>query len=65
MDMRDPDRLDYFYEVLKKDHKNYFPDWRFGQLIYNFLGWYGADPFYLEEDAFLQEWKKFIKETVG
>ena len=30
--MRDPNRLDDFYEKLKKIHKEKVPDWRFGQL---------------------------------
>ena len=52
--MRDPERLDSFYAILKRIHKDYFPDWRFGQLICNFLGEYG-DPFYWEEDKFLEK----------
>lgn len=51
--MRDPNRLDAFYEELKRIHKDYFPDWRFGQFICNFLGWVSAekkmDPFFPEE----------------
>ena len=33
--MRDPERLDAFYDELKRIHKTYFPDWRFGQLVEN------------------------------
>ena len=29
--MRDPNRLDRFYDEVKKIHKISFPDWRFGQ----------------------------------
>lgn len=61
--MRNPERLDNFYEELKKIHKEAFPDWRFGQLIYNFLSWYGKDPFFMEEDKCLEEFKKFVKGT--
>ena len=61
--MRNPDRLDKFYDILKEVHKNYFPDWRFGQLIVNFQHWYGMyaekDIFYLEEDDFLRALRKF------
>lgn len=48
--MRDPNRLDNFYENFKKIHKENVPDWRFGQLISNFVSWYGKDIFYLEEN---------------
>lgn len=37
--MRNPDRLDSFYDELKKIHKEHFPDWRFGQWCSNFFGW--------------------------
>lgn len=57
--MRNPDRLDSFYEELKKMHKDKVPDWRFGQLILNFIRWYG-DPFFLEEKGFLEKLREFI-----
>ena len=59
--MRDPNRLDKFYDELKELHKKYFPDLRFGQLMYNFFSWYG-DPFYLEEDKFMETFRKYIAE---
>ena len=59
--MRDLNRLDSFYENLKAIHKNYIPDWRFGQFMFNFFGWYGQDPFFLEEDKFLELLDKFVK----
>lgn len=37
------------------------PDWRFMQLMSNFAVWYGADPFYLEDDVFLEKFKEFIE----
>lgn len=61
--MRNPNRLDNFYITLRNIHKEYFPDWRFGQFIYNFLSWYG-DPFFLEESAFIKEVEKFVKEVI-
>ncbi len=63
--MRDPKRLDTFYNELKQIHKEYFPDWRFGQLLCNFLSWYGRDPFYMEEDAFMKKIKEFVNETLA
>lgn len=58
--MRDPDRLDKIYKIIKDDHKRCFPDWRIGQVIMNFIAAYG-DPFYMEDDIFLQKWKEYIK----
>ena len=58
--MRNPNRLDNFYEELKQIHKKYFPDWRFGQFIVNFLSYCG-DPFYMEEDRFIEKVKEYIK----
>lgn len=62
--MRDPNRLDKFYDELKEIHKKEFPDWRFGQFIMNFLSWNG-DPFYLEENKFLERVKEYVKSVKG
>lgn len=58
--MRDPNRLDNFYEQLKQIHKENFPDWRFGQFLMNFISWYGRDPFYLEEGRFIEILKLYV-----
>lgn len=62
--MRDPNRLDNFYEKLKEYHKNIFPDCRFIQLMHIFLSWhyneYKTDGFYLEEDECLERFEKFF-----
>ncbi len=56
--MRKPERLNDFYAALTAIHQKSFPDWRFGQLIENFLGWYynkyKSDCFYLEEDKMIE-----------
>jgi len=61
--MRDPNRLDSFYFQLREIHKTQFPDWRFGQLMSNFLGWVYSekkiDPFFPEEDKMLEYFKEF------
>lgn len=61
--MRDPNRLDSFYFQLREIHKTKFPDWRFGQLMSNFLGWVYSekkiDPFFPEEDKMLEYFKEF------
>ena len=37
------------------------PDWRFTQLMNNFLSWMGSDCFYVEDDRFLQKFKEFME----
>ena len=63
--MRNPDRLDIFYENLKNVHKNAAPDERFGQFMCNFLGWVGGvkkrDPFFPEENEMLSLLEEYIK----
>ena len=61
--MRDPDRLDSIYNEIAKLHKEYCPDWRVGQLMINFLGWSGQDPFYFEENRLLEKIRQYFEET--
>lgn len=60
--MRDIKRLGKFYDELKDIHQKSFGDWRFGQLMYNFLSECG-DPFYWEEDRFITEMKKYANKA--
>ena len=64
--MRDPNRLDNFYEEVKEIHKRYFADQRFGQLMSNFFGWLmsekGIDLFFPDEDKMLLYFKEFAGE---
>ena len=64
--MREIFRLDEFYEKFCSLHKEYLPDWRFGQLICNFFGWYAAqtrcDVFFLEEDDMIEWFERYVKE---
>lgn len=61
--MRNPDRLDLFYEEVKQIHKERFPDWRFGQLCSNFISWMftekKCDIFFPEEEKLLKYLKEF------
>lgn len=61
--MRDPNRLDKFYDEMKEIHKKSFPDWRFGQLMSNFLGWVysekGRDCFFPEEEEMIEYFREF------
>lgn len=62
--MRNPDRLDGFYDAVKALHKDKIPDWRFGQFMYNFISWLqnqkGIDGFYLEEDRYLALLREYL-----
>ena len=66
--MRNPERLEGFYTELKRLHKEKFPDWRFGQLMINFLHWVAlekkCDPFFPEEDRMLRYLKEYAGESV-
>ena len=61
--MRDPNRLDGFYDELKKIHKKSWDDLRFGQLCNNFFGWLyfekGIGPFFPEEDEMMEYFKEY------
>ena len=63
--MRSKERLDVFYNQLKEIHKEYFQDWRFGQLCSNFFSWLASekkvDLFFPEEDQMI----KYIREFAG
>ena len=61
--MRNPERLDAFYDQLKEIHKERFPDIRFGQLmvhIQNLLVSTGKDWFYLEENELIERIEKLL-----
>ena len=60
--MRDVKRMQPFMEEIIKEWEK-LPDWRFGQLMYNFIYTVG-DPFYWEEEKFLEELKKFVDSVV-
>ena len=57
--MRDPKRIKPLLMEIEKQWER-FPDWRFGQLIYNFICETG-DPFYWEEEEFLAKLKDYLK----
>ena len=56
--VRNPERLDTFYDEFCELHKKVFPDIRVGQLMCNFLGFVSSekkrDPFFPEEDELLK-----------
>ena len=58
--MRDPNRIaNFMYEVGDIWAKN-LPDWRFGQLMCNFISECG-DPFYWEEDDFFVDLRSMLR----
>ncbi len=65
--MRNPNRLDAFYEEMKIIHKKSFPDWRFGQLMSNFFGWLmsskGKDLFFPEEDDMIEYFREYANKN--
>ena len=67
--MRDPNRLDSFYTELCQIHKEYFPDWRFGQLYSNFFGWLAStkkvDLFFPEEGRMLEYLHEYCQGNVS
>lgn len=63
--MRDPNRLDEFYDKLKELHKEFLPDIRFGQFCSNFFGWLyqekKIDCFFPEEDVMIKYIEEYCK----
>lgn len=61
--MRDINRIDPFLKKLGEYWKK-VPDWRFGQLMVNFLGQLDRDPFFPEEDEMLEKLDEYFKDKV-
>ena len=59
--MRDMNRIAKLCEIVAIEWETNCPDWRFMQLMYNFMSWLGYDGFYLEDDAFIEKFKEFMK----
>ena len=66
--IRNPARIDKFTTEFARIWKTHFPDWRFGQLMMNFLGWIAhekkIDPFFPEEDKMITYLKEYCGEEV-
>lgn len=62
--MRDPKRIDKFCEELKKSWHR-LPDWRFGQLMYNFISELDRDPFHIEDDDMSNRINEYTKKYSG
>lgn len=64
--MRDPARIDRFCNELKAIW-HCVPDWRFGQLMSNMLGFFvhstGRDIFFPEDDELIGYFREYITQT--
>lgn len=60
--MRDEGRIFPLCMKIARLWQYYAPDWRFMQLMSNFVVWYGSDPFYMEDDEFSRQFLKFMDE---
>ena len=60
--MRNSDRIYSTLLEMASLWANTIPDWRFMQVVANFQSWLGSDGFYLEDDQFLEKFKKYINE---
>ena len=65
--MRDTNRIYTFMNNLQTIWVLYYPDWRFGQLMMNFLNYvaleYKRDPFFPEEAEMLKYLKEYAKKS--
>lgn len=64
--MRNRERIDDITSEIKRIWKTYYCDWRFGQLMMNFLGWIYSekkrDPFFPEDSEMLTYLKEYCGE---
>lgn len=61
--MRDSNRIFTVCDIFSSEWYNKCPDWRFMQLINNFVNWLGDDGFYLEDGGFIEKFQQFMEET--
>ncbi len=59
--MRDAERIEPFMREMGELWKEKVPDWRFGQLMFNFFSALG-DPFYYEEDELLEAFRAYLNQ---
>ena len=60
--MRDPNRIyNICFQIAKVWHDN-VPDWRFTQLLVNFMSRMQSDCFYMKDEDFIMKLEEFLKE---
>lgn len=62
--MRNPDRIDVICNELARQWKRY-PDFRFMQLIYNFMVAMNSDCFYMEDEPFIENLTNYFNMLFG
>ena len=58
--MKDPNRMYKVTNYIVDKWHEKCPDWRFMQLMSNFIAWLECDPFYMEDDEFLQKFYEYM-----
>ena len=58
--MRDSKRIRPNWQKIAEIHEH-FPDWRMGQFMFNVLSLFREDPYFLEDDEFIDK----IREMLG
>ena len=61
--MRDKERIFPICAVIGHAWREVCPDWRFMQLMNNFIGWLGTPSFYMEDEDFIKKFKQFMEEN--
>lgn len=63
--MRDIGRIVKVCGKIAEEWEKTCPDWRFLQLMSNFIYWLGSDGFYFEDEEFLKRFEKFMESLRG
>lgn len=59
--MRDTNRIFPMMNAIAAKWADKCPDWRFVQLMMNFISWLGRDPFYMEDEDFMKKFDEFME----
>jgi len=62
--MRDPNRLESLYNKIAQLHKM-VPDQRISQFLINVLSEFKIDPFYLEDNEFVEKLEKIVSNWIS
>lgn len=62
--MRDPNRIYVICSRIAKTWYDNVPDWRFTQMLCNFLSYMGSDCFYMEDDMFIEKFEEYMRTLV-
>ena len=62
--MRDPNRIYVICSQIAKAWHDNVPDWRFTQMLCNFLSYMGSDYFYMEDEVFMEKFNEYMRTLV-